>query len=889
MITNELISDLVYCKRKYYLRLNKKQRRDEFSEFITHKKKTIFKKYREECLLKISCIIENSEYEPVNKKMFVKEYYLSNILFHSNEFYLHLDFLEIKHIKSSYSITPIFIHPFSRISKEYRAYYQTITWKYAEYRNIQISKIKIICGEELILRSIKTNDEIARGVLCRRLGLTEDEIHKSFTKIKHCNKCGNWEICKDILIERDDLSLLGNISSKEITNYNNKGIFTINQLSFAFRPTKSKMKATNRNRRFQYGLRALALREKKTIIQNIPDFHEKKCLIYFDFESIPEKKFIYLIGLLVVENGVNKKYSFWANKTDNEESIFIKFFSILKNKKDFTCYHYGAFELIKLREFNKKHRYKYDSELSLVEDNSINVLSIFNSNIHPPTYTNGLKDIASYFSFKWTIPNASGIKCLILREKWNKNNNENIKTQIKIYNIEDCMALDHIIQNIKSFQINKESGDYIKLNKLYSYKKYGHNSYNTEYFKNIAKYAYFDYQRTKVFLQTNKRLKKINKDNRKKKPQVAVNKQVKLNERCLCPKCISCNVYIHDSRTRTILDLKFMAAGIKRWVIEYKIYRFKCTDCGFSFVNPATKKIIPRNHYGYNLKVWVIYQNIACRVPMNKIQETLESVFKLFIEEGRLLSFKQEIAKKYRPLYDKYIENLIKGNLIHADETRISIRGIESKGYVWIVTNMETVVFIFRKNREVDFLKKLLNDFNGVFISDFYSGYDNIPCKQQKCLIHLIRDLNDDLYKNPLDFKYKEIVIRFADLLNIIISTVNNKGLKKRFLNKHKRDINVFYKWLINSQSDSELFQSYRKRFLKNREKLFQFINEDGIPWNNNNAEHGIKHFAAYRKIADGLFTISRIDDYLILLSIFQTCKYRKIDFLHFLRFDKYP
>ena len=159
-----------------------------------------------------------------------------------------------------------------------------------------------------------------------------------------------------------------------------------------------------------------------------------------------------------------------------------------------------------------------------------------------------------------------------------------------------------------------------------------------------------------------------------------------------------------------------------------------------------------------------------------------------------------------------------------------------------------------------------------------------MPCRQQKCLIHFIRDLNDDLYKNPFDYSLKELVIKFGNLINNIITTVNKKGLKRKYLLKHVKDIDKFYHWLIQLKSDSELFKKYLKRFLKNRKKLFLFLEEDGIPWNNNNAEHGIKHFAAYRKVVDGLFSINNIDEYLILLSIFQTCQYRNIEFLNFLR-----
>jgi len=42
--------------------------------------------------------------------------------------------------------------------------------------------------------------------------------------------------------------------------------------------------------------------------------------------------------------------------------------------------------------------------------------------------------------------------------------------------------------------------------------------------------------------------------------------------------------------------------------------------------------------------------------------------------------------------------------------------------------------------------------------SDFYAAYDGIQCPQQKCLIHLIRDLNDALLKYPFDEDITAIV-----------------------------------------------------------------------------------------------------------------------------------
>jgi hypothetical protein len=148
----------------------------------------------------------------------------------------------------------------------------------------------------------------------------------------------------------------------------------------------------------------------------------------------------------------------------------------------------------------------------------------------------------------------------------------------------------------------------------------------------------------------------------------------------------------------------------------------------------------------------------------------------------------------------------------------------------------------------------------------------------------LIRDLNNDLFKNQLDTEFKNLVISFAQLLRKIVETINRYGLKKRNLNKHKNDVKKFYAHIFRQDYESELSISSQKRFKKNRYKLFTFLEHDGIPWNNNNAEHAITSFALYRRTADKLYTEKTLNEYLLLLSIEQTCRRRGISFLDFLR-----
>ena len=61
-------------------------------------------------------------------------------------------------------------------------------------------------------------------------------------------------------------------------------------------------------------------------------------------------------------------------------------------------------------------------------------------------------------------------------------------------------------------------------------------------------------------------------------------------------------------------------------------------------------------------------------------------------------------------------------------------------------------------------VQTLFKDYAGVLISDFYAGYDAFDCRQQKCLVHLIRDLNDDLWKNPFNQEFESFVASVKDL-----------------------------------------------------------------------------------------------------------------------------
>ena len=180
-------------------------------------------------------------------------------------------------------------------------------------------------------------------------------------------------------------------------------------------------------------------------------------------------------------------------------------------------------------------------------------------------------------------------------------------------------------------------------------------------------------------------------------------------------------------------------------------------------------------------------------------------------------------------------------------------------------------------------LQDYLADFKGVLVSDFYAAYDAINFPKQKCLVHLLRDLNDELLENPYDEEFKQILKGFSNLVKPMIDTVDRYGLKSHFLKKHILSVNRFYRELYKMELSSELALKLKKRFEKNRNGLFTFLEHDGVPWNNNKAEHAVKAFVMLRHVIKGVTSEKGLKDYLILLSICETCKYKGFDFVEFL------
>lgn len=754
----------------------------------------------------------------------------------------------------------------------------------------EVSLGKIIHGEGHV--ALKVNLSSLSGEVQKRLAditrLLAQNSPPDLVLIPHCSQCEFRLRCRKEAMEKNDLTLLSGMSEKERKKLHGKGIFTVTQLSYIFRPRRRRQKLRGKPEKYHHSLRALAIRENKIHAVDLAVQKLDGTPVYLDVEGLPDRDFFYLVGIRVGTGDNAVQYALWADDEGGERRIWSEFIGILSSIYDPRIIHYGSYETIFFKRMQERYgRPREGSAAAIAINGAVNLLSFIYGHIYFPTFSNGLKEIAGYLSFRWSGSPSSGLEAIVWRHRWEASGHPREKQALLDYNREDCEALEIVANAIGALHrgtpLNGQpsQNDVILVSEMKRESpfpfRFGRNAFAIPELETINNAAYWDYQRERVYVKSRGKCTR-ERPSTFRRPQKP-NTIIECTRPLSCPRCKSNLIYRHGKRSKIAVDIRFMRYGVKRWITRYVVCRYRCLSCRNTFY--PRDRHWTASKYGPNLAAYTVYQNIELQLPQSRIASSLRQLFGLYISRNTVNQFKAATAQKYVVTYDDLLKRLCSGRLLHVDETRASIMGKDS--YVWVLTSMEEVAYFYTPTREGGAIQAMLKNFSGVLVSDFYAAYDSIECRQQKCLIHFIRDLNDELLKHPYDERLKRLVGDFAALVKPMVEMVDRHGLKKHFLGKYRISVDRFYERLT-GDGNGEAARKLVERLQKNRDKMFTFLEFDGVPWNNNNAEHAIKAFALLRRVIEGKSTEKGLRDFLILLSICETCKYKNVDFLDFLR-----
>lgn len=254
------------------------------------------------------------------------------------------------------------------------------------------------------------------------------------------------------------------------------------------------------------------------------------------------------------------------------------------------------------------------------------------------------------------------------------------------------------------------------------------------------------------------------------------------------------------------------------------------------------------------------------------------------------------VAGILKPLYEEILKDTVRQKVLYADETRWRTDG--KKGYVWVFTNDNVVLYLFEDNRSSAVPAKLFgwldktrplpesDGFRAVteackyelltlLVTDRYVAYLLIEAWHQFCFEHLKRDLENLLAKSGGIDEVDVYAAAFLPLLRKSMHLCADKTLSDDDYYRQAGCLKEKMKTLIHSQANDILLQSYQNIWRKKEDSLFRWVDDREVCCENNRAERTLRKTVISRKISFGSQSRQGADNREIIMTVLHTAKAR--------------
>lgn len=341
-----------------------------------------------------------------------------------------------------------------------------------------------------------------------------------------------------------------------------------------------------------------------------------------------------------------------------------------------------------------------------------------------------------------------------------------------------------------------------------------------------------------------------------------------------CPECGGRLNRCNDTRTRYTEDIP----EVEPEVTEHTIHRDWCPSCR-KRVEPTVPDALPGATLGNHVLVLAAWLHYALGNTLSQIVEVFNFHLQLKISRGGLLQMWYRLQTILFAWYEQIQQEALQSAVLHADETGWRVDG--KTHWLWSFSTSTLTYFMIDRSRGSPALQKFfVQEFAGILVSDFWGAYNAVVCAlRQTCLVHLLRDLEHvERYKSPS----KEWPI-FAKKLRRLIGDAIRLWRRKHDLppetyTSRRRRLTVRLQELIDTPWKDSQARRLIKRLRRHQNDLFTFLDQSGVPFENNHAERTIRPAVIIRKNSYGNRSERGADTQAVLMSIFRTLKQRGHD-----------
>lgn len=332
-----------------------------------------------------------------------------------------------------------------------------------------------------------------------------------------------------------------------------------------------------------------------------------------------------------------------------------------------------------------------------------------------------------------------------------------------------------------------------------------------------------------------------------------------------CPKCGRKLTGGSEHHHRDVIELPM----IQIRYIRHKAMARYCGVCGKTYVPKLdlTGQVIGKHRIGIRVMSLISHLHIAGKMTLREIQKLLEALCGLHLGLGEITGILHAVARHGQPDVEEILKAIRGSPAANVDETGWRENG--KNGYTWAFCTPGERYFI-RGGRGGQIPKDVLGeDYGGIVGSDFYSVYDALLCRHQRCWVHLLRDLKKLVEDNP-------------DSRGVAIWAGKVKAVYERAKGYKSEDPKARLAQRIAYQEElSRLARPYCGREVPQRvlakrieaylPEMFMFVEHPEIMPDNNLAERAIRPVVTARKVSGGTRSKKGTETKMALISLFGT------------------
>jgi transposase len=340
----------------------------------------------------------------------------------------------------------------------------------------------------------------------------------------------------------------------------------------------------------------------------------------------------------------------------------------------------------------------------------------------------------------------------------------------------------------------------------------------------------------------------------------------------LCPECGGPLRRCQETRTRYTEDIP---GDIQPVVTEHTIHRDWCPRCKKK-VEPVIPEALPGATLGNHVLVLSAWLHYALGNTLSQLVAVFNFHLSFKVTPGGLMHMWGRLAQLLYAWYGTIHRQALDSAVLNADETGWRVNG--KTHWLWCFCSSEVSYFMIDRSRgSPALLQFFIQEFTGTLVSDFWGAYNAVSCAlRQKCLVHLLRDLEHvERYKSPGPHW-----AAFAKKLRRLIGDAirlwrRREELAPETYASRRARLTRRLDKLIDTAWEDPQARRLIKRLRRHRDDVFTFLDQPGVPFENNAAERAIRPAVIIRKNSYGNRSAHGADVQAVLMSVFFTLKKR--------------